>query len=271
MQPSPKKDDFLLTPPTKSGNRNSSMSKAGTWFSYKVSVHKEKIIRIVSFLAIIAVLWGTVSFGMDYYKDMSAKRAEVQRVEAIKQKSERLESLRNEFNTQALLTPMDDASIDKVIDYARASYLDSIKDLSRAFYSMEYIAKEDKFEVVFESTQNEMTEMVNYMNSEYVEVLKFMNTHKELVRTYKAALDSGNMDVINLTKDKIDKNKSMKNYSDWYGWMVSGQYRKIDSLKERANRHINNVVSLDGLNKYLQSKKTQIDNLEPFTQMVVRR
>lgn len=269
MQPSPQKDDFLLSPPTKSGGRNSLVSKMGTWASYKINIYKKPIIIVISVIALSVAAYGGGSYALSAYKENRAERIAAEQIEKVKANTEYVESLKKAFATQAILTPMTDVDVDKVIAYAGASYLDSIKDLSRALYSMEYIAKEDKYEVVFETTQSEMTELVSYMNSEYTKVLQFMNTHKNLVRTYQAALEAGDMALIAATKPKMDEN--MKIYSDWYGWMVSGQYKKADRLKERVTRHAGNVLSLDGLNKYLQSKKAQIDNFEPFTQMVIRR
>lgn len=269
MQPNSQRDKYLLNPPTKNKAKGNGVSKLGTWFSYKWSVYKKPIVVLLVVIAAGIGLYQGSTYAYTSYKQAKIERVEAEKIAVEKAANEKIAELRKQFETQTILTPMTDKDIDEVLAFGRASYLDSIKDLSRAFFSMEYVAKEGKYEVVFETTQREMTEIVNEMNSEYVLLAKFMNTYKNSVRTYKDALEAGNKEIVNLMEKQMKED--MKIYSNWFQWKVSGQLRKTERLKERANRHINSVVSLDGLNKFLQTKQTQIDNLEPFTSLVVKK
>lgn len=269
MQPNSQKDKYLLNPPSKNQARGNGVSKLGTWFSYKWSIYKKPIIVLLMVVAAGVSLYKVSDYAYTSYQTAKIERVAAEKIAEERAANEKLAELRKQFETQNILTPMTDKDIDEVLAFGRASYLDSIKDLSRAFFSMEYVANEGKYEVVFETTQREMTEIVNEMNSEYVLLAKFMNTYKNSVRTYKEALESGNKEVVNLMEKQMKED--MKIYSNWFQWKVSGQLRKTERLKERASRHINSIVSLDGLNKFLQTKQTQIDNLEPFTSLVVKK
>lgn len=105
------------------------------------------------------------------------------------------------------------------------------------------------------------------MNGEYEKVNKFMNTFKNTIHTYENALKANNTTVLNVIAPQFEKEAEI--YSRWYNWMVSGVYHKSDIVTERAQRHSSSVESMDGLNKYLQSKSAQINKFEPFSHLII--
>lgn len=265
--PSQNKNDFLIAPPSriKSGG---AMSKLGTWFSYKYTVHSRLINTILLTCLSSVIVYNGVYWAVDSYKESNIQKIAAQKVMAEKVNVERLATLKKVFDTQKILTPMEEKDFTNILNYAKSSYEDSIRDLSKAYFSMVYVAEEGVYEIVFDSMQKEFTDLVNEMNVEYSTFVTFMNGFKNNVRIYQSALENGNIEIVNTLEKQM--NKDMKIYAKWYNLNVSGQYHKTDRVKERATRHVDVVQSLDGLNKFLASKTKDINNMEPFSSIVIK-
>lgn len=269
MKSSPSSNkDFLIAPPTRV-KASGGFSKVGTWLSYKYSVHKKLIVALMITAISSAVLYGGIVKVSDVYQANKLQKIEAQKIAEAKAIKERIEMLKKAFETQKILTPMEDKDFAEVLDYANASYLASIRDLSSGYFAMQYVAEEGEYEVVFDSMQREFTDIVNEMNVEYAELIKLMNGFKNNVRIYDAALKNENVEIINALEKTMKSDMNL--YAKWYNWKVSGEMRKTDRVKERANRHIETIKSLDGLNKYLASKQSEINKLEPFSSLVIKR
>lgn len=274
MQSSHDKDDLLMTRPQRISTRSNFMSKLVTWLSYNAAVRKKQIgILFVAITLGLFAYWAIPASVQGYqnYKIAKVEQAKVQKVaeeaakvEALRVANQKyIETLKQRWNTASILSPMTDAEIDGIIVFVEKSYEDAVKDLSKSYYSMEYISKEGKYDVVLDTTRREMGEIINELNQEHNKTLRFMNLFKNSVRTFQSALDAGNVQVLKSLNDQMLKDIDI--YSNWHKWKVAGEFRKTDRVIERSKRHLENVESQEGLQQYLVSKKANIDRFEPFT------